>query len=125
VARATGETGSRRVHPATRVFQALRIAVNDELAALEEALPQAVRLLRPGGRCAIIAYHSLEDRIVKRFFLNESQDCLCPPGLPTCQCGHKASVKIITRKPIQPSESEITRNNRSRSAKLRIAERLP
>jgi 16S rRNA (cytosine1402-N4)-methyltransferase len=113
------------VHPATKVFQAIRIAVNDELAALEAALPQIVRLLGPGRRGAVITFHSLEDRIVKRFFQQESQDCICPPGLPTCLCGHRATLRIVTRKPIQPSEIELSRNPRSRSAKLRIAERLP
>ncbi len=125
IARSLGGAQGRRVHPATRIFQALRIAVNDELAALETTLPQIVELLRPGGRCAIITFHSLEDRIVKRFFHQEAQDCLCPPRLPTCVCGHRATLKIVTRKPIQPSETEISRNARSRSAKLRIAERLP
>ncbi len=125
IARSLGGVQGRRVHPATRIFQALRITVNDELAALEATLPQIVSLLRPGGRCAIITFHSLEDRIVKRFFQQEAQDCQCPPGLPTCICGHRATLKIVTRKPIQPSETEISRNPRSRSAKLRIAERLP
>jgi 16S rRNA (cytosine1402-N4)-methyltransferase len=124
VARAVGGAAGRRVHPATKVFQALRMAVNNELAALEAALPQMVRLLRPGGRGAVITFHSLEDRIVKRFFQQESQDCIGPPGLPTCLCGHRATLMIVTRKPIQPSEIEISRNARSRSAKLRIAERL-
>jgi 16S rRNA (cytosine1402-N4)-methyltransferase len=124
VARATGGAAGRRVHPATKVFQALRMAVNNELAALEAALPQMVRLLKVGGRGAVITFHSLEDRIVKRFFQQESQDCICPPGLPTCMCGHQATLKIVTRRPIQPSEIEISRNSRSRSAKLRIAERL-
>lgn len=124
VAWATGGAAGRRVHPATKVFQALRMAVNNELAALEAALPQMVRLLKVGGRGAVITFHSLEDRIVKRFFQQESQDCICPPGLPTCMCGHQATLKIVTRRPIQPSEIEISRNSRSRSAKLRIAERL-
>jgi 16S rRNA (cytosine1402-N4)-methyltransferase len=113
-----------RIHPATRTFQALRIAVNDELAALAEALPQAVALLRPGGRLAVISFHSLEDRIVKQFFRTEAQDCLCPPELPVCTCQHRASVRILTRRPDQPSATEIARNPRSRSAKLRVAERL-
>ncbi len=125
VARAVGgrEAGGR-IHPATRTFQALRITVNDELAALEAALPQAIRLLTPGGRVAVITFHSLEDRIVKQFFQREAQDCLCPTGLPACRCGHRATVRIITRKPIQPDEHETAANPRSRSAKLRIAERL-
>jgi 16S rRNA (cytosine1402-N4)-methyltransferase len=124
VARAAGGAAGRRVHPATKVFQALRIAVNNELIALEAALPQMVRLLRPGGRGAVITFHSLEDP-GERFFQQESQDCICPPGIPTCLCGHQATLKIVTRKPIQPSVIEISRNSRSRSAKLRIAERLP
>jgi 16S rRNA (cytosine1402-N4)-methyltransferase len=117
--------GQSRIHPATRVFQALRIQVNDELGALDAALPQIPGLLRPGGRVAVITFHSLEDRIVKHFYQQESRDCVCPPGLPVCQCGHKATLRILTRKPIQPTESEISANPRSRSAKLRIAERLP
>jgi 16S rRNA (cytosine1402-N4)-methyltransferase len=114
-----------RIHPATRTFQALRIAVNQELEALESALPQAVALLRPGGRLAVIAFHSLEDRIVKRFFQRESRDCICPPRMPVCTCGHKATLRIITRRPQRPSTEEVARNPRSRSARLRIAERLP
>jgi 16S rRNA (cytosine1402-N4)-methyltransferase len=126
VARAVGgRPADQRIHPATRVFQALRIEVNDELGALEAALPQIVRVLGPGGRFAVIAFHSLEDRIVKRFIQHESQDCICPPALPTCMCGHRAIIKALTRKPIQASEAELRRNPRSRSAKMRIAERLP
>lgn len=123
VARAVG--GRRgRIHPATRTFQALRIAVNQELDALTAALPQAISLLRPGGRIAVIAFHSLEDRIVKRFFQQESRDCICPPEMPACVCGHRATVRLITRQPQRPGEEEIARNPRSRSARLRIAERL-
>jgi 16S rRNA (cytosine1402-N4)-methyltransferase len=114
----------RRVHPATRCFQALRIAVNDELGALESALPQASALLATGGRIAVITFHSLEDRLVKQFMQREARDCLCPPDLPACRCGHRAQLRIITRKPIQPDEDEVATNPRSRSAKLRIAERL-
>lgn len=113
-----------KIHPATRTFQALRIAVNDELGALERTLPQAVALLRPGGRLAVISFHSLEDRIVKQFFRDESTDCLCPPRQPVCTCGHRASLALVTRKPISPDETEIAANLRSRSAKLRVAERL-
>jgi len=113
-----------RIHPATRVFQALRIAVNDELSALEEALPQAVRLLAPGGILAVIAFHSLEDRIVKRFMVTESRDCICPPRVPQCTCGHVATLRRLTRKPVRPSKEEVTRNPRSRSARLRVAQRL-
>jgi 16S rRNA (cytosine1402-N4)-methyltransferase len=113
-----------RIHPATRTFQALRIAVNDELKALESALPQANRLLAPGGRIAVISFHSLEDRLVKQFFRREAQDCICPPRMPICTCGHEATLRIITRRPVAPSETEVARNPRSRSAKLRVAERL-
>lgn len=114
-----------RIHPATRVFQAIRIAVNDELATLEAALPQAVSLLKPGGRLAVISFHSLEDRIVKEFFRRESRDCICPPEVPVCGCNHKATLKVITSKPIRPSDEEVKANPRSRSARLRIAERRP
>jgi 16S rRNA (cytosine1402-N4)-methyltransferase len=124
VERALGGRRGQRTHPATRTFQALRIAVNDELGVLEAALPTAVSLLAPGGRLAVITFHSLEDRLVKHFFQRESQDCICPPGLPTCQCHHRATLRRVSRKPIQPSTEEIAENPRSRSAKLRIAERL-
>ena len=125
VARAVGGRQSRgRLHPATRVFQALRIQVNDELAALEEVLPQAVTLLRPDGRLAVITFHSLEDRIAKQFIQREARDCVCPPDLPVCRCGHRATLRAVTGKPIRPSEREIRENPRSRSAKLRIAQRL-
>ncbi len=112
------------LHPATRTFQALRIAVNQELATLEAALPQAVQILRPGGRLAVITFHSLEDRIVKQFFKREQRDCICPPEAPICTCGHRATLRLINRKPIVPTPEEIAANPRSRSAKLRIAERL-
>jgi 16S rRNA (cytosine1402-N4)-methyltransferase len=113
-----------RIHPATQTFQALRIAVNDELGALESVLPQAVRLLRSGGRLVVIIFHSLEDRIVKNFFRTESRDCICPPGQPACSCGHRATLEIVTAKPIGPSAVEVSANPRARSAKLRAAERL-
>ncbi len=113
-----------RIHPATRTFQALRIAVNDELGALERALPQALTLLQPGGRLAVISFHSLEDRLVKQFMQREAQDCICPPRLPMCVCGHRASLRLVTRKPILPTETEVEQNPRSRSARLRIAEKL-
>ncbi len=116
--------GYERIHPATRTFQALRLAVNDELGALERALPQAVTLLRPGGRLAVISFHSLEDRLVKQFMQREAQDCICPPRLPVCVCGHRASLRLVTRKPIMPVEEEVEQNPRSRSARLRIAEKL-
>jgi 16S rRNA (cytosine1402-N4)-methyltransferase len=124
VSRAVGGQRGERIHPATRVFMGLRIQVNDELAALEAVLPQAVALLAPEGRLAIITFHSLEDRIVKQFMQREARDCLCPADLPLCRCGHTATLRIITRKPIQPEPAEIASNPRSRSAKLRIAERL-
>ena len=114
-----------RIHPATRTFQALRIAVNDELGNLERALPQTVELLAPGGRLAVIAFHSLEDRLVKRFLRLAASDCICPPDLPVCRCEHTATMQIVTPKPITPSAAELSRNRRSRSARLRIAERLP
>jgi 16S rRNA (cytosine1402-N4)-methyltransferase len=113
-----------KIHPATRVFQALRIAVNGELDNLQKTLPDALSLLRLGGRLVVISYHSLEDRIVKHFFQQESKDCICPPERPTCQCGHKASLRIITKKPIGPALTEMAENHRSRSAKLRVAERI-
>ena len=113
-----------RIHPATRTFQALRIWANDELANLERALRQTLRIMAPGGRIAAISYHSLEDRAVKTLFKQESTDCICPPGIPICSCGHKATLRILTRKVIVPSAGEIERNPRSRSARLRIAEML-
>jgi 16S rRNA (cytosine1402-N4)-methyltransferase len=116
--------GGKPIHPATRIFQALRIAVNDELGALARVLPQAVNLLGPGGRVAVITFHSLEDRIVKNFFQAESQDCHCPPQQPVCTCQHRATLKIITAKPVKPGESEVRANPRARSARLRVAERL-
>ena len=112
------------IHPATKTFQALRIAVNDELDRVENLLPQAIAALKPGGRLAIISFHSLEDRIVKEYFRRESRDCICPPKQPICTCGHKAALKEISRKPIIPGEVEISANPRARSAKLRIAEKL-
>lgn len=125
VIEATAPRRGERLHPATRTFQALRIAVNDELGAIESVLPQALAVLAPGGRLAVIAFHSLEDRIVKEFFRRESRDCLCPPRQPVCTCGHKATLKEITRKPATPGEEEIAQNPRARSAKLRVAEKVP
>ena len=113
-----------RIHPATRTFMALRIAVNSELQNLEPALKQTLNLLRPGGRLAVISYHSLEDRIVKQFMRYEASNCLCPPGAVICRCGHVPAMKLISRKVIKPTSLEIESNPRSRSAKLRIAERL-
>ncbi len=112
-------------HPATRAFQALRIAVNGELTAVESVLPQAIRALRPGGRLAVITFHSLEDRIVKDYFRRESRDCICPPRQPVCTCGHEASLTEVNRHPIRPSVEETKLNSRARSAKLRVAEKLP
>ena len=115
---------SRSVDPATRVFQALRIAVNGELENLQRGLAAAVSLLRPGGRLAVISFHSLEDRMVKQFFLRESRDCICPPHLPTCVCGHRAGLRVVTRRPLRADSAEVARNPRARSAVLRIAQKL-
>jgi 16S rRNA (cytosine1402-N4)-methyltransferase len=115
---------SRSVDPATRVFQALRIAVNDELANLSLGLTAALSLLRPGGRVAVIAFQSLEDRIVKQYFLRESRDCICPPHLPTCVCGHRAGLRVVTRRPLRADSAEVARNPRARSAVLRVAEKI-
>lgn len=123
VARAN-RSSKRGIHPATRTFQALRIAVNQELDALEQVLPQVVAALRPGGRIAVIAFHSLEDRIVKQYFRLESRDCICPPEQLICTCEHTASLKEIVRRPIRPNDAEIERNPRARSARLRVAERI-
>ena len=114
----------RRTHPATRVFQALRIAVNEELEALQAGLAAAVDLLRPGGRLVVLSYHSLEDRIVKRFFAAERRGCVCPPELPVCVCGRNPRLRLLTRKSITPTPEEVASNPRSRSARLRAAERL-
>lgn len=125
VRRASGpERHKTHLHPATRTFQALRIEVNQELENLQSVLPQAVDALLPGGRLAIIAFHSLEDRIVKQYFQRESRDCICPPRQPICTCGHRAAIKILTKTPIRPTEQETAQNPRARSALLRIAEKL-
>ncbi len=121
IARNAGKPG--KIHPATRSFQALRIAVNRELSSLSDFLPQAVNALAPGARLAVISFHSLEDRIVKQFFRFESRDCICPPEQPVCTCNHKASIIEIARRPIEATEEEIRVNPRSRSAKLRVAEK--
>ncbi len=110
--------------PATRTFQALRIAVNDELETLAAGLMQAIQLLAPGGRLVVISFHSLEDRIVKRTFARESRDCICPPGQPICTCEHKAHLRLVTRGPLRPDQSEVEKNPRARSARLRAAERI-
>ena len=114
----------RDIHVATRTFQGLRIAVNDELEEIEQGLRAALSTLKPGGRMATISFHSLEDRLVKSFFNVESKDCICPPQQPVCTCGHRATLRIITRHPVRPSEEELTANPRARSARLRVAEKL-
>ncbi|MBX5474484.1 MAG: 16S rRNA (cytosine(1402)-N(4))-methyltransferase RsmH [Thermoleophilia bacterium] len=108
-------------HPAKRVFQALRIAVNDELDALTAALPAALEMLRPGGRLAVISFHSLEDRIVKRFLRERERGCTCPPELPVCVCGREPELRAIQRRPIRPSQAEVAANPRAASARLRAA----
>jgi 16S rRNA (cytosine1402-N4)-methyltransferase len=124
VEQAVGRRATTKTHPATRTFQALRIAANMELDALAAALPQAHGLLGFGARIAVLSYHSLEDRIVKDYFRRESRDCVCPPGLPECRCGHVATLRLVTRGAMKPSPAEIAANPRSRSAKLRVAERI-
>ena len=113
-----------KVHPATQTFQALRIAVNEELETLDKGLDKALEALCRGGRLAVISFHSLEDRKVKQLFQRESRDCICPPEQPVCVCGHKASVRLITKKAIIPSQEEVVKNPRARSAKLRVVEKL-
>jgi 16S rRNA (cytosine1402-N4)-methyltransferase len=113
-----------KTHPATRTFQALRIAVNEELDVLRTALPQAVSLLVPGGRLVVISYHSLEDRIVKHFFKDQARECICPPEIYRCECAGTSVLRIITKTPVVPSGEEVRNNPRSRSAKLRCAERV-
>jgi 16S rRNA (cytosine1402-N4)-methyltransferase len=112
------------IHPATRTFQALRIAVNGELDTVAASLPIAVGLLKPGGRLAVISFHSLEDRLVKTYFHQEARDCICPPDQLVCTCGHTASLREVSRKPLAPTDQEVRENPRSRSAKLRIVEKL-
>jgi 16S rRNA (cytosine1402-N4)-methyltransferase len=116
--------GRPGLHPATRTFQAIRIAVNDELGELERFLADGYRVLRPRGRLAILAYHSLEDRRVKDAFRRWASACLCPPRMPRCVCGWSAKVRLLTRRPLRPSALEIVRNPRARSARLRVVERL-
>ena len=119
--------GQRRrgINPATRTFQALRIEVNRELENLQDGLSQALDLLRPGGRLVVISYHSLEDRIVKNTFATEARGCICPPHLPVCACDHIARIKLVSRRVIRPTSQEILTNPRSRSARMRVVERLP
>jgi 16S rRNA (cytosine1402-N4)-methyltransferase len=124
VIREAGVGGGRRHHPATRVFQALRIAVNDEIGALREGLEAAVGVLRRGGRLVVIAYHSLEDRVVKQYFRSAARGCTCPAHTPVCVCGGIVTLRVITRKPVKPSADETSANPRARSACLRTAERV-
>jgi 16S rRNA (cytosine1402-N4)-methyltransferase len=121
-----GAIGGKRqnIHPATRTFQALRIAVNDEIETLEKALPVCISMLKPGGRLAVISFHSLEDRLVKHFFRDESRNCICDPHQPICTCNHQASLRIITPHPVKADDNETSHNPRARSAKLRVAERV-
>ena len=114
----------KNIHPATRTFQALRIAVNDELGALSEWLAQLPRLIARGGRAAAISFHSLEDRLVKQGFAKLATGCICPPDLPVCACGRTAQWKVLTRKPVEAAEDEVQQNPRARSARLRAVERL-
>ena len=124
VAGAVPAAARRKAHPARRTFQAIRIAVNDELDGLRRGLDAAIAALRPGGRIAVISYHSLEDRIVKQRFTTGAAGCVCPPDLPVCACGRPAELRLLTRKPIRPSEAEVDANPRARSARLRAAERI-
>jgi 16S rRNA (cytosine1402-N4)-methyltransferase len=124
VAAAKPVAARERIHPATRIFQALRIAVNEELIRLSSALPQAIDLLDEGGRLVVISFHSLEDRIVKHFLRKEARDCVCPPEVPVCACGHTARLRLLSVRPISPKEKEIASNPRARSARLRAAERI-
>jgi 16S rRNA (cytosine1402-N4)-methyltransferase len=121
---AAGVGRGRRHHPATLVFQALRIAVNDEIHALEEGIEAAIESLRPKGRLVVIAYHSLEDRVVKNRFRDAARGCTCPPRIPVCVCGGRVRLHVLTRRPLRPGEDEIRRNPRARSARLRAAERV-
>ncbi len=114
----------RDINVATRTFLGIRIAVNDEIGEIESGLRAALQILNPGGRMATISFHSLEDRPVKSFFIVESKDCICPPQQAVCTCGHRATLRIVTRKPIRPSAEEVAANPRARSAKLRVAEKL-
>lgn len=114
----------KKIHPATKVFQALRIAVNRELDVLENVLPQAVSLLKPGGRLVVVSYHSLEDRIVKHFLKSQARSCICSKEILQCQCRGRPVLKVLTKKPVVPSDVELVENPRSRSAKLRCAEKL-
>jgi 16S rRNA (cytosine1402-N4)-methyltransferase len=114
----------RRIHPATLTFQALRIAVNDEMESLQQGLGRIIPLVKPGGRIAVITFHSLEDRIVKQAFVQEAKACVCPPKMPVCACGRKPVLKVITRRPVIASQDEVENNPAARSAKLRVAEKI-
>jgi 16S rRNA (cytosine1402-N4)-methyltransferase len=124
IARAAGRAGRRRIHPATRTFQAIRMAVNSELENLQRGLGQAIQALGSAGRLVVISYHSLEDRLVKSTLRREASSCVCPPGTPVCVCGHSATVRLVHRKVIKPTDREVAENPRSRSARLRTAERI-
>ena len=124
VAAAVGHKRGRRLHPATRTFQALRIAVNDELGNLQSGLDSSLALLSPGGALVVISYHSLEDRMVKNFIARERVGCICPPGIPECRCGRQPTLRQDNRRIIRPSDAEIASNPRSRSARMRVAWRL-
>jgi len=114
----------RRIHPATKTFQALRIAVNDELGALRDGIDDLLRLLKPGGRIAVITFHSLEDRIVKQTFVAAAKGCICPPRLPLCGCGRKPGITVLTKRSVVPADKELERNPAARSARLRAARKV-
>jgi 16S rRNA (cytosine1402-N4)-methyltransferase len=124
VARVAGPSRRGRIHPATRTFQAIRMAVNSEIENLGSGLMQAIQTLATGGRMAVISYHSVEDRVVKETFRREASACICPPGTPECICGHEPTIRRVNRKVIKPARSEVQANPRSRSAHLRLAERI-
>ena len=125
IAKSVGRTkGRKAIHPATRTFQALRIAVNDELNNVADGLDRAIEILKPSGRLLVISYHSLEDRLVKQAFRAAASDCICSPETPVCACEHKPKVRIVNKRVIKPSQEEVMTNPRSRSAKIRIVERV-
>ena len=124
VSMATGRRRRSGIHPATRTFQALRMYVNEELGNLEQGLEQAIEVLGRGGRLTVISYHSLEDRMVKRTLARESADCVCPPAAPQCVCGHEARLRLVNRRVLRPSAEEVDANPRSRSARMRVAEKI-
>ncbi|MCH7624856.1 MAG: 16S rRNA (cytosine(1402)-N(4))-methyltransferase RsmH [Chloroflexi bacterium] len=124
ISRVLGGSSGRRIHPATKTFQAIRMAVNGELDNVEKGLDQAIGVLREGGRIVVISYHSLEDRLVKGVFRREASSCICPPEIPMCVCGHEPVLRLVSRRVIRPGPEEIRTNPRSRSARLRVAERI-